>query len=141
MDMDTKAVEKALRDLTDGVNEFRTEFRTELLRLDNRVTRLESEGLPQIALERLKRIDQRLDDHVKSEDKWRITIDDRLDKQVQEMARMANTTASTSNILSQLQSEMIREGRQAGLKSGAIAGTLMPIVAGLVYGALQFIGG
>lgn len=139
---------KAIRDLTNGFNEFREENRGEhrsmssrFDKLESRVTALETEGLSSVALTALKHIDQRLDEHIKGESEWRESLEKRQDDFGGQLTQIANNTAQTSNVLSALQADMARQGRNAGAQAGAAITIGVPTVIAVVYATLQYLFG
>lgn len=133
--------EQLLRDVVDGMNTFKAEFSTELKKIDRRISTLEAEGIPEFALQQLKRIDSRIEEHIKDEKSRLDKVDDQFRGQAQLISQIANNTTITSNVLSQMQADMVKAGRDAGAKSGLAVSAVAPVVAGVVYAFLQFFNG
>lgn len=140
--------DKALRDLTDGVNEMRSEVRTlgrdvnsRLERLEGRVSYLESDGVPMVALEHLKRIEARVNEEHSLREKYEEKIDSRQDALSMQLTEISTNSARTSNLLSEIRADLAKEGRVAGGKAGAAVTIVGALAAGVAYGVMQFIGG
>jgi len=132
----------------DAIVELRDESRrnhSETMRrfdsLEVRVTALETEGLPNLALKHLKRIDIAFNKHLTDEELHRRENDRRLDEMSAQMTTIASNTTQTSNVLSRLQADLASEGRKAGAKAGLAAGIGFPVVAGVAYAILKFFAG
>lgn len=136
---------KTLRDLTNGVNALKEEneryhrkFDQRFDRLEGRVTVLETEGISSVALQHLKRIETRFDEHVDGESEWRQATDRRQDDFSAQLTQISNSTAQTANVLNQIQADMAARGRDAGAKAAGIITIGVSSVAGVAYALLQY---